>query len=123
MKLKIFLAVSILLVLLAGWLYYQAENYHPPEEHMGMMRSDLRNLASRQELHRVQHGRYSDTMLVEPFEDAVVLTIIEADENGWSALATASDVPFPCGIHVGDARPLIEGAVEGDAHCGRALPR
>jgi hypothetical protein len=124
MRLKIILAVLILLVLLAGWVVYQGEHYHPPEEHMDMMRGDLRNLAGAQEQHLADHGRYSDTMLVRPFDDETVITIIEADSNGWSALATMADVPWPCGIYVGDARPVIAGSAKaGEASCGNAAAR
>lgn len=111
------LAVPALLAV----LFFRAQDVHPPEEHMDLMRGDLRNLMVRQEIFFQEHGRYADTMLVTPLEDRTVLTIIEADANGWSAIATRPGQDWRCGVFVGGARPVVRGdTVAGEPTCGPA---
>jgi hypothetical protein len=61
------------------------------------MKSDLKNLASAQEIHLADHGRYSST--VESIElvpsDGVTVTIEWAGDRGWAARAVHSSLYGP----------------------------
>ena len=71
----------------------------------GMM-SDLKNLASLQELYHNDYYTYSTslTALGAVESDAVTMTVGEATGTGWAAIATHSGVPGnQCGVFHGSA--------------------
>ena len=72
------------------------------------MKSDLKNLASQQEVYYNEHFSYALTMTDAEADasDGVVITIAEADGTGWAATATHAGLPLElCGIYHGDAAP------------------
>jgi len=85
--------------------------------------SDLRNLATVQEIHwRLERG-YSDDVgiLRSEVSTAVELEITEATNNGWAARASHRSFPArSCGVFYGDADPAnaTPADVVGVIRCG-----
>lgn len=104
----------------ALWRY--AEGSHEREHermYTMMMRSDLRNLVTAQEVWFSTHHRYTsalDSLQVQP-STGVTLTISSADSTGWSATTRHSLSEEVCGLWVGTAPPPISGASEGEPRC------
>lgn len=70
-----------------------------------MVRSDLRSLASQQEIHRMDHGHYSaDPRALGFIASDGVEVRIEATRDGWSATATHAKLAESCRIAAGDGR-------------------
>jgi prepilin-type N-terminal cleavage/methylation domain-containing protein len=87
---------------------------------MGSMKSDLRNLATLQDIYHNNNYTYSlnATDIAFTNSDGVVVTINEADGTGWAA--TATHVGFPgavCELFQGDATPSGPATVEGSMAC------
>ena len=72
------------------------------------LKSDLKNLATQQEMFYRDALRYStdlDELGVEQSE-GVTITIVEADNEGWSAQSVHSGLPDDkCGVYSGNADP------------------
>jgi prepilin-type N-terminal cleavage/methylation domain-containing protein len=83
------------------------------------MKSDLKNLASQQEVYYNDHFSYGSTMtdVQADASDGVTITINEADGTGWAATATHAGLPLEqCGIYHGDAAaaggsPAVEAGI------------
>ena len=83
------------------------------------MMSDLKNLASQQELYHNENYTYASTMTdAESIASSgVTVTINEATGTGWSATAVHAGVPGQqCGVYHGDAAasggdPALESGV------------
>jgi len=74
--------------------------------------TELRNLASQQEIHFDDVGAYGSTMTeIGLFPDDEIHVTLEATSAGWSARAThARDPSFSCAIYMGAVdRPLATG--------------
>ena len=87
---------------------------------MASMKSDLRNLATLQDIYHNSNYTYSTvpTDLAFTNSDAVTVTISEADGTGWAA--TAAHAGFPgavCELFQGDATPTGPATVEGSMAC------
>ena len=87
---------------------------------LASMKSDLRNLATLQDIYH--HGAFSYTSdfaalgFVE--SDGVTVTVSEADGTGWAA--TSAHQGFPgqqCELTQGDATPVGPASVEGQIAC------
>jgi len=87
---------------------------------MGSMKSDLRNLATLQDIYHNNNYTYSTNPTDVAFtnSDGVAVTISEADGTGWAA--TAAHIGFPgavCELFQGDATPTGPATVEGSMAC------
>ena len=89
------------------------------------MQSDLRNLATQQEIYYADNLAYSDSAAAMGFasSDRVTVTIVEASATGWSA--TAAHAAFEqgdgCSVYYGTAGPTTLGApsAPGEIACTR----
>ena len=87
---------------------------------MASMKSDLRNLATLQDMYHNNNFTYSTvaTDLAFTNSEAVTVTISEATGQGWAA--TAAHVGFPgaeCELFNGNATPVGPATVEGQIAC------
>jgi prepilin-type N-terminal cleavage/methylation domain-containing protein len=72
------------------------------------MQSDLRMLATQQELHHANHARYGDATAMADIEtsNGVEMTVTFASSAGWAAIATHTGMPdAQCGMFFGDVDP------------------
>lgn len=76
---------------------------------LATLQSDLRVLATHQEIHHQRHMQYADnaTALSEYSPSEVtVLEVTFASPMGWAARATHVSIPYlRCGVYWGDAPP------------------
>ena len=84
------------------------------------MRSDLRNLATQQDIYHNNNYTYSTVAADIGFvnSDGVVVTITEATGTGWAA--TAAHIGFPgavCELFQGSATPTGPASIEGSMEC------
>jgi prepilin-type N-terminal cleavage/methylation domain-containing protein len=89
---------------------------------VGMMKSDLRNLASAQEAFVSDNASYysgglPNAALVYSSSPGVTIVISEATAGGWSATASHASTPRTCAIYVGNAAPVGPATLEGVAMC------
>jgi prepilin-type N-terminal cleavage/methylation domain-containing protein len=87
---------------------------------MASMKSDLRNLATLQDIYHNNTFSYSTVAADLAFtnSDAVTVTISEATGAGWGA--TSAHAGFPgavCGLIQGNATPVGPATVEGSIAC------
>ena len=87
---------------------------------MGSMKSDLRNLATLQDIYHNNNYTYSTNPVDVAFtnSEGVVVTISSANGTGWAA--TASHPGYPgavCELFNGDAPPTGPATVEGSIEC------
>jgi type IV pilus assembly protein PilA len=87
------------------------------------MRSDLRNLATVQEVYWVQNQVYYGGAVPDPAfayspSAGVVITMVSATNAGWSARATAPGLsPQSCVIFYGTAPPIPPATTDGAVAC------
>ena len=84
------------------------------------IKSDLKNLSSRQEDYFYTNERYANNTGQLNFSgtDGVTITIAEADGRGWSATATHPNAfPLTCAVFYGEAAPLAPAVNEGVIEC------
>jgi prepilin-type N-terminal cleavage/methylation domain-containing protein len=85
------------------------------------MMSDLRNLASLQELHHANTFTFSTSTVDLEFSasDGVTVTVNSADATGWSASATHAALPGgeSCAYYQGSATAVAPATVEGQVAC------
>ena len=69
--------------------------------------SDLKNVASQQEIYLSNYHAYADTVsrLDITITDNVTISINEATGSGWAAVGTHSGLTGQCGFYFGDANP------------------
>lgn len=88
----------------------------PTSRYEALMRTDLRNLASQQEIHFADHGTYTaDPERLAFLTSGGVIVHVVADGDGWAARATHSALPDTegCAIRWGDVpADLIDVGVE-----------
>jgi prepilin-type N-terminal cleavage/methylation domain-containing protein len=87
---------------------------------MATLRSDLRNLATQQDVYHNNHFAYSTNAATIGFvnSDGVIVTISEATGSGWAA--TAEHAGFPgavCELFQGSATPTGPATIEGSMEC------
>ena len=86
------------------------------------MKSDLRNLASAQESYWVETRTYYGGAIpnaafnYRPTE-GVTVTMVSADDAGWSASASAVTTPQTCVIFYGNAAPIPPATTDGAVAC------
>jgi prepilin-type N-terminal cleavage/methylation domain-containing protein len=87
---------------------------------LGAMKSDLRNLATQQDIYHNTNFTYSTVAADVGFvnSDGVTITISEASGTGWAA--TASHIGYPgavCELFQGSATPTGPATIEGSMEC------
>jgi type IV pilus assembly protein PilA len=86
------------------------------------MKSDLRNLASSQEGYWVELRTYYGGAIPNPAFNyrptaGVTVTMVSANDAGWSATATAPGTPQTCVIYYGSAPPIPPATNDGAVAC------
>jgi type IV pilus assembly protein PilA len=84
------------------------------------MMSDLKNLASQQELYHNNNYTYTTNLSAVDFvgSGGVTVTVGEATGTGWSATAVHSGVPTQqCGVYHGDAAQVVPAVESGVVAC------
>ncbi len=90
--------------------------------YVGMMRSDLRNLATAQEGYFSEgNGYYNGALpsnaIFYNASPSVTITIAEGTANGWSAVSRHGSTARTCAIFVGGAAPVAPATREGIVAC------
>ena len=90
------------------------------KSYMSAMRSDLRNLATQQEIYHNSNFTFSTNPADIGFvnSDGVIVSINEATGTGWAA--TAAHVGYPaavCELFQGNATPAGPATIEGSMEC------
>jgi type IV pilus assembly protein PilA len=85
------------------------------------MKSDLKNLASQQEIY-YSDGNYSYTNSLTALgfaqSEGVTVSIGAANSTGWSATAAHNGTDQECGIYYGDATAVANADEAGQVGCG-----
>ncbi|MEP7227659.1 MAG: prepilin-type N-terminal cleavage/methylation domain-containing protein [Gemmatimonadales bacterium] len=86
------------------------------------MKSDLRNMASAQEGYWVDNRTYYGGPIPDPSFNfrptaGVAVTLVTANDAGWSASATATGTPQTCVIYYGSAPPIPPASNDGAVAC------
>ena len=86
------------------------------------MKSDLRNLASAQEGYWVEFRTYYGGVIPDPAftyrpTEGVTVTMVSANDAGWSASASASATAQTCVIFYGSAPPIPPATNDGAVAC------
>lgn len=84
------------------------------------IKSDLKNVAGRQEDYFYYNESYTATLGDLGFQSSkgVVITMVEGDARGWSALAThPAALPLTCAVFYGQAAPVAPATREGVIEC------
>jgi prepilin-type N-terminal cleavage/methylation domain-containing protein len=89
--------------------------------YVAAMKSDLKNLASQQEIY-YSDGNYSYTTSVANLgfaqSEGVTVTIGVANATGWNATAAHGGTTQQCGIYYGDAAAVANASEAGQVGCG-----
>lgn len=82
--------------------------------------TDLRNLAGTQEQHWTSEFEYSSDFSILKYHHSAMttVTVIEATEHGWSAVATHMDLPISCAVFFGNAAAVAPAVDSGAITCG-----
>ena len=88
--------------------------------YVSAMKSDLKNLASQQEIYYADHYVYtsSSTALGFANSEGVSLGTVTVTGVGWSASATHSGTSDTCAVFYGDASAVSPATVAGAVTCG-----
>ena len=119
--LAVMILIGILAILAIG-------KYNSVREsgYLGTLKTDLKNLATHQELYYQGIGTftYSNDLATLEFKKTpgVEINIPEADNAGWSALATHVASTWSCALFLGDAEPLSPATKPGKIECARSSP-
>jgi hypothetical protein len=83
------------------------------------LRGALRSIAVAQEIHYSNAATYTDDVAALELElpEGVLFDIVEANDRGWTMVATHRDLPRLCGLGYGNAVP--PGWAGGSFVCGR----
>lgn len=119
------LAELIIVVVIIGILAVAAIprlSYVKNRGFMAEMKSDLHNLATRQEAYFYDANMYTADLTVLraagfQISEGVTIVIGEATTTGWSATAQHSASDDQCGMYVGNAAPVIGAPSEGAVGC------
>ncbi|MDT8367884.1 MAG: prepilin-type N-terminal cleavage/methylation domain-containing protein [Longimicrobiales bacterium] len=84
------------------------------------MKSDLRKLAAKQEIHYSETYTYTTSQAALEFveSEAVTLTVVSANSTGWSAEATHPGSSVRCAMIYGDAAPVAPATQPNFVTCG-----
>ncbi len=84
------------------------------------LKSDLKNFSSVQEGYFYDNETYATGLGLVSFKptSGVILTVTEANANGWSATTThPSAAPLTCAVFYGQASPVGPATAEGTIAC------
>jgi len=90
--------------------------------YISALKADLRNLANLQAVYYNEAFSYSSTVSDLGFtnSEGVVVTVVEANNTGWSASASHLGMPSEsCAIYHGSASVLSPANVESSVQCSR----
>lgn len=92
-----------------------------------MLKSDLRNLWSAQEIYYADHEAYSaslsELLMIDSYPDGfrpssgIRLIVDDATTDGFRARATHAGTPVQCVFFVGDVRPPDPASQPGEIYC------
>ena len=89
--------------------------------YVAAMKSDLKNLASQQEIY-YSDGNYSYTTSTTALgfaqSEGVTVAIGVANSTGWNATASHGGTAQTCGIYYGDAAAVANATEAGQVGCG-----
>ncbi|MEQ9570354.1 MAG: prepilin-type N-terminal cleavage/methylation domain-containing protein [Longimicrobiales bacterium] len=87
--------------------------------YVSAMKSDLKNLASQQEIYYSDNYSYttSQTALGFAQSQGVTVAIGAADGTGWSASSTHSGTPSACAVFYGTATAVAPATIAGAVTC------
>ena len=88
--------------------------------YVSAMKSDLKNLASQQEIYYADHYVYTTSTANLGFanSEGVNLGTVTVSGVGWSASATHAGTSDTCAVFYGDASALSPATVAGAVTCG-----
>ena len=97
-------------------------NYTKQKAQRGSMITDLKNLASHQEIYRMNNYTYTSSLAAAgmTLSSGVVIAVNEATVTGWAGVATHAGIPVgSCGLFYGDASSTNAGpaTTEGVVEC------
>jgi prepilin-type N-terminal cleavage/methylation domain-containing protein len=92
------------------------------QAYVGLMRGDLRNLATAQTAHEADHGSFYDGpipagALVYAPSTSVSIVLSNVTGTGWAATASHSGTTRTCAIYLGTGGPVGPATVEGLVAC------
>ena len=88
--------------------------------YLASVKSDLKNLSTAEESFFYEHRTYSTDLdsLKAVSSHGVVLTVVNATANGWSATAYhPSSWPHTCALYYGAATAVAPATIEGEIAC------
>ena len=87
--------------------------------YVAAMKSDLKNLASQEEIYYSDNYSYTTNEANMGFveSDGVSVTVSEGDANGWGASATHTGTSKTCGVFYGAAAAVAPATVAGAITC------
>ena len=87
--------------------------------YVSAMKSDLKNLASQQEIYYSDNYTYSGNLTTLEFAESsgVTVTVNAATATGWSASTTHSGTDVTCDIYYGDETTVGNADVPGQIAC------
>ncbi len=87
--------------------------------YVSAMKSDLKNLASQQEIYYADNYSYSAVLADLGFAQSEGVTVVvgAANGTGWSASATHSGTAETCAVFYGDAAAVAPATVAGAIVC------
>ena len=88
--------------------------------YVSAMKSDLKNLASQQEIYYADHYVYTTSSSAVGFSpsEGVTLSAITVTGVGWSASSTHAGTTDTCAMFYGDAAAVSPATVAGAVACG-----
>jgi type IV pilus assembly protein PilA len=91
--------------------------------YVSSMKSDLRNLATAQEIYYSENNNFTYTNSLATLEftesDGVNVAINEATSTGWSASATHDATTWTCAVYYGDAAAVAPATQPGVVTCAK----
>ena len=87
--------------------------------YVSAMKSDLKNLASQQEIYYSDNYQYTTSATALGFAQSqgVTVAIGAADGTGWSASSTHSGTPSACAVFYGTASAVAPATIAGAVTC------
>ncbi len=88
--------------------------------YVSAMKSDLKNLASRQEVYYADQYLYTSSLATLQYQasEAVTVSIGAADGTGWSATASHTGTSEVCAMFIGTASAVSPATEVGVISCG-----
>ena len=115
--------ILVVVLIVVGALYWWARPMcsctYKETAYMAAVRSDLRNLATAQEIFFADSVRYSRSMDALEFDPTpgVTISFLAVTDSGWSAIGIHRNVSGWCAMFLGNAAPPVEEAKEAEPAC------